>query len=1058
MPLDIAAYIAVLQSKFDTKIASEHTYRSALEKLLEEAAREHHIQVANDPKKIKEIGKPDFILVHNEMPMAYVETKDLGKGLDAREDKEQFDRYIKGLSNLIITNYLEFRWYFGGEHRQTVTLGEFKHGKLIARRENDTSFIQLLQNFVAAGYPDVKNAENLAIQLARKTKLIAAIVQTSLLEDDSQANPLAQQKKVFQESLLPDLSTADFADFYAQTLSYGLFVARVNFAGKTGTFRRKGVAEDIPQTNPFLRKMFEIVLPEISSRLGWVIDDLVTMLAPSQIDVVLSDFGKQTRTTDPVLHFYETFLQAYNPRMRETRGVYYTPEPVVHAIVRLVDDLLIKSFQRPEGLNDKNTLILDPATGTGTFLYRIIQHIHETNGYNAGQKGAWPSHVRNNLLPRLFGFELLVAPYTVAHTKIGVLLKETGYIFSKDQRLNIYLTNTLENTVTNTALLGFAQDIKHESVMAAEIKNKTPIEVVIGNPPYSGHSANKGQWINEQIDDYFMVDGERIREKNSKWIRNDYVKFLRFGQWRIEKTGSGIMAYITDNGYLDNVTFRGVRQQLLNAFSGIYIINLHGSSKKKETTPDGGKDENVFDIQQGVAIGIFVKRAGVTGTAIVKSIDLWGGRKEKYAALNAAALTDLDWQTLAPQSPSYLFIPQEIELRDEYDQGWKMTDIFPTNVLGFQTHRDHFAIDFERETIEKRIKDLRETTLTDEAIKQQYELSDNSDWNVAQARMTVRGLEDSQKPIIPVAYRPFDTRYAYFSNAIIDRPRRELLQHVVQRENLVLNTVRQTKNPRWQHAIVTDTPAPAVFVEIKDGSSAFPLYLYPGPTRKSEMFDHQWPQGKDGRTPNLSGGFVQALEACITPPPGPSPLREEGIEKSLLAERGGVGEGSTPEDIFHYIYAVLNDPTYRKKYAAFLKMDFPRIPLPKDAAHFRRMVGFGERLVQAHLLKGLTQRDFVTRYAIEGTDQVEKGYPKYTPPRPSPSDGEGAGRVSINTTQYFEGIPDSLWTMQIGGYQVLEKWLKDRQGRTLSNEDMTHYQKIVVALQRTQAIMREMEG
>lgn len=1040
MPLDIAAYIAVLQSKLQTGVASEHTYRSALEKLLEDAAVDHNMQVANDPKKIKEIGKPDFILLRGDTPMAYVETKDLVKSLDSKDDKEQFERYIKGLPNLIITNYREFRWYVAGEHRQTVIIATVKGEKITLKPQEYSALTQLLQGYLSQAYPHVTNDRDLAIQLARKTKLIAALVQTSLVDDPDESNPLVQQRKIFQESLLPDLSIADFADFYAQTLSYGLFVARVNHdMTKHGRFQRRGVAEDIPRTNPFLRKMFEIVLPEISSRLGWVIDDLVALLAHAEMDALLRDFGKQTRTTDPVLHFYETFLQAYNPRLRETRGVYYTPEPVVHAIVRLVDDVLMTTFQRAEGLNDKHTFILDPATGTGTFLYRIIQHIHQTNGYDGGQKGQWPRHVQENLLPRLFGFELLVAPYTVAHTKIGVLLKETGYTFPADQRLNIYLTNTLENHPAKSNPMPFAENIKQESANAARVKNQEPIEIIIGNPPYSGHSANKGGWINGLIDDYFQVDGARIQEQNSKWIRNDYVKFLRFGQWRIQKTGSGIMAYITDNGYLDNVTFRGVRQQLLNAFSEIYIINLHGNSKKKETTPSGGKDENVFDIQQGVAIALFIKRVGVSGPAVVRSVDLWGARKDKYAALNAAVLADLDWQTLAPQSPYYLFIPQETDFQEEYEQGWKITDIFPINVVGFKTHRDHFAVDFEREKIHQRIKDMLETKMTDEALREKYDLRDTRDWNLIQARITVRGLDDPERSIIPVSYRPFDTRYAYFSTVAMDYPRSELLQHVAYRENLCLNSVRQTKGKEWQHAIVTKIPVPGVFVELKDATSAFPLYLYP--TSKT-MFE--------GRTPNLNPAFVEALEACMTPPlnslpaPQQSPQSEGGEAPSL---RSGEGGGWGPEDIFHYIYAVLHDPTYRKKYTVFLKMDFPRIPLPQDADHFRRMVGFGERLVQAHLLKDISRRDLVTRYPIEGTDQVEKTYPK--------REGE---RVKINSTQYFEDVPESVWTMHIGGYQVLEKWLKDRQERTLSADEITHYQKIVVALLRTQAIMREMES
>ena len=400
----------------------------------------------------------------------------------------------------------------------------------------------------------------------------------------------------FQKTLLPGLDQAKFADMYAQTLAYGLFASRVNYSGDPVNFNLRGAAEDIPRTNPFLRDLFYHSRFDLGSRLTWMVESLVEVLRHSDMDSILAHFGRRTQQTDPVLHFYETFLSAYNPTLRETRGVYYTPEPVVKYIVRSVDHILKTRFDRPRGLADKDTLILDPALGTGTFLYFVIEQIKERF---EGQRGLWKGYVEEHLLPRIFGFELLMAPYTVAHMNLSLQLKDAGYDFKEGERLGIYLTNSLEEGVKEKYESAFGGFIEEEANAAAEIKRDKPIMVVLGNPPYSGHSANKGEWIGKLVRDYYFVDGKPLGERNPKWLQDDYVKFIRFGQWRIEQTGEGVLAFITNHGYLDNPTFRGMRQQLLQTFSEIYILNLHGNSLKGEVTPEGNADENVFDIRTG---------------------------------------------------------------------------------------------------------------------------------------------------------------------------------------------------------------------------------------------------------------------------------------------------------------------------------------------------------------------------------------------------------------------------------------------------------------------------
>ncbi|MEW5721212.1 MAG: N-6 DNA methylase, partial [Chloroflexota bacterium] len=422
---------------------------------------------------------------------------------------------------------------------------------------------------------------------------------------ESERGNLHEWFAAFQETLIPDLTPAQFADMFAQTIAYGMFAARANDPTPKD-FSRMEAAFVLPKTNPFLRKLFhEIAGPDLDPRVAWIADDLANLLARADMERVLKDFGKRTKREDPVVHFYETFLAAYDARLRKARGVYYTPEPVVSYIVRSVDYLLRKEFGKANGLADPSVLLLDPAVGTATFLYFVIQQIHETLTAQ-GQQGAWAKYVAEKLLPRLFGFEILMAPYTVAHLKLGIELKDLGYDFAGDERLGIYLTNSLEQ-IGKESQLHFARFINEESEKAQDIKRNQPIMVVLGNPPYANFGMmNKGEWIGDLLDDY----KRGLREKKLN-LDDDFIKFLRFGQWRIERSGAGILALITNNTYIDGITHRRMRQSLLETFDDIYILDLHGSSKKKEKCPDGSKDENVFDIQQGVAIALFVRRRGV---------------------------------------------------------------------------------------------------------------------------------------------------------------------------------------------------------------------------------------------------------------------------------------------------------------------------------------------------------------------------------------------------------------------------------------------------------------
>jgi predicted helicase len=637
-----------------------------------------------------------------------------------------------------------------------------------------------------------------------------------------------------------------------------------------------------------------------------------------------------------------------------------------------------------------------------------------------------------------------MAPYTLAHMKLSLQLQETGYEFNSKQRLGIFLTNSLEDVFErgNTPALPFMEWLVNEGRAASGVKQDSPVMVIVGNPPYSGHSANVGEWIvgllkgvdernNEaKTASYFQVDGEPLQERNPKWLNDDYVKFIRFAQWRIEQTGYGILGFVTNHGYLDNPTFRGMRQALMQDFDEIYILNLHGNSKKKEQAPDGSPDKNVFDIQQGVAIGIFVKyHQPHKKPAEVFYAELWGDREGKYAWLEEKEVKSTDWEELEPSSPFYLFVPQDITKREEYEKYWKISEIMPVNVLGFQTHRDNFAIAFEKQTIKERILEMRDPEISDYKIMEKYDLRIGNSWKLEQARKDVQKLNSWEKNIISCIYRPFDFRYCYFSNMVMDRPRRELQSHVAGKENLIINLARIVKLSEWRHALVASIPSTAICMDI-NGSYSFPLYLYP--TEKDEFLNGNGNgngKTKLKRKPNFAPNFIKDIETRLK-----LKFIDEGI--------GNLTKTIGPEDIFHYMYAVFHSPTYRQLYAEFLKIDFPRLPLTSDKKLFRSLAKLGKQLVTIHLMEAEIDND--CSYPIEGNNIVDKITYKDE-------------KVYINKTQYFDNVKENVWNFHIGGYQVGQKWLKDRKGKELSYDDCNHYLYILAALEQTIDLMDQID-
>ena len=1073
---------------------------------------------------------PDFIITRKETPLGHIEAKDVGKSLDAIEkdarsanprtsDGKQLKRYREGLNNLILTNYLEFRWYVGGEHRMSVRLARVgAQGKLKKEKDGEEQTLQLISEFFDAEVPTIGTPKELAARMAAMARLIRQIISRAL-EDEDKGGSLHDQMEGFRQVLLHSLKPDEFADMYAQTICYGLFAARCNHNGGQ-PFTRQQAAYELPRTNPFLRKMFGYMAgPELDHRVTWAVDDLAELLNRADMNAILKDFGKRTRREDPVLHFYETFLAAYDPKMREARGVYYTPEPVVSYIVRSVNHILKKDFNLPDGLADTSkvpvyetvpgksgkprrqktrechkVLILDPAVGTGTFLHEVIDHIHE-HTVSRGQAGMWSGYVSEHLLPRLFGFELLMAPYAMAHMKLDLQLKESKYDFKTDERLNIFLTNTLEEAFAVSHVLPFANFLAEEANEAGKVKKDFPVMVVLGNPPYSGHSQTptervvtikKGQeyfveykgshtrrkatkdvrrkektFIGRLIQDYFYVDGEPLKERQVKWLHDDYVKFIRFAQWRIEQTGYGILAFITNHSYLDNPTFRGMRQNLMNTFDHIYILDLHGNTKKKEKCPDGSKDENVFDIQQGVAIGIFVKRStgvplvnnhGQDGHATIRHAHLWGlrelreanadGQRQltggKYYCLNESSIGTTEWTSVHPQKPFYLFVPQDTNLLEEYETGWRISDAMPKNNVGFVTARDRFVIDFDEKVLLQRIKEFRakESDVSSLELSEKYSLKNTTSWDLEIARKRLRVDPNWKQHFRRCLYRPFDIRHIYYSLDVLERPVYQIQRHMLAGKNVGLISARSNKSATADHFFCSRFIMETKCGERTTQSCLFPLYLYPKPEKDNLLDIDQPSKAPGGRRPNLAKEFINEFS---------SKLRMTFIPDG----KGDLKKTFRPEDVLDYIYAVFHSPTYRSRYAEFLKIDFPRLPLTSKQPLFRALCGLGEELVGLHLME--KQAPPKTRFDVAGDNHVEKV--RYT----EPGQTAPTGRVWINKEQYFDNVPQNVWEFHIGGYQVCQKWLKDRRGRKLSYDDLQHYRCIVSALAETIYLMAQID-
>lgn len=954
-------YIKSISAKFSHDETSEMGYRTDFEILMSGIFERIKVRRIDHDAKAKEGNKPDFVVMNGDIPILYIEAKAVGVDLNKVEKSEQMTRYF-GYANLVLTDYVEYRFYRNGiAYGEPIKIAEFdpKEKTMTPLPSNYEYLAKTLIDFAQSHKEPIKSGNHLAKIMGGKAQRIRDNVRHFLSSDSEQNQEILRVYEAIKKMLVHDLDSDSFSDMYSQTLVYGLFVARY-YDESPDTFSRQEARDLVPASNPFLRHFFDhIAGPNFDKRLSYIVDELCVVFQHADIKKLIEEYMGDA---DPVIHFYEDFLKEYDPELRKKMGAYYTPLPIVRFIVRAVDHILQKDFNLPSGLADTSKLsngkhrvqILDPAVGTGTFISATIRSIYEYLEKN-GQKGRWPAYVHNDLLPRLHGFELMMAPYTIAHLKLSLAFKKTGF-WKFHRRLGIYLTNSLEHSSQQQELMsfGFAESIAEEAKEADKIKNETPIMVVVGNPPYSVSSSNKGKWISDLIGVY----KKDLDEKNIQPLSDDYIKFLRFAEHFIEKNKTGIVAMITNNSFLDGRIHRQMRKHLLETFDDVYIIDLHGSSKKKEKGKIGEKDENVFSIQQGVSISILIRKEGLKkelGKA--HHFDVYGSRISKFSLLDKSTIETIAWEDLKCTAPYYFFVPKDFSGQKEYEEGFSIKDLFVVNTSGIKTHHDDELVSFNQ-------------------------------------------FQDNGQNYL---YRPFDVRFIEYDLKKVVRHRYSVMKNMLE-DNLSLLTSKQLSTFDFQHVLVTKNLSDicSTSLQTKESTYVFPLYTY---------------QDKE-KISNLKIELVNEIEKIV----------------------GKV----TPEDIFDYIYAVLHSPSYREKYKEFLKIDFPRVPYPKDAKSFKRLVALGTELRSLHLLESPKVSQFITTYPIAGSDAVEKISYK-------------DGNVFINVEQYFGNVPEIAWNFYIGGYQPAQKWLKDRKGRTLTNEDIEHYQKIIVVLSETDRIMKEID-
>ncbi|EOA6659958.1 type ISP restriction/modification enzyme [Campylobacter jejuni] len=1026
----------------------EHTHRTALQNLLQAIKdnqdKQNKISIKQEPNNDKEgRGAPDFLITKDFLTLGYIENKRVNANLDNIITSDQILKYTKLSPNIILTDYLRFILLSLNDKNEIIICKEVKicsldEIKSVIKNQSllDTK-TQELNELFSIFFSKIPNPINSALDFANHLSLRTRILKDELLLS-SKNETLLSLFNTFKETLYKELSYEEFCDSFAQTLTYSLFLAKLN-NDTAKEIDLNNAKKFIPKSFPLIRSMSGFLDDSFENleNIKWLLEEIINIINHIDITSIIKELNKTgekdlfNRPTilsthkDPYLHFYETFLASYDPKLREVRGVYYTPAPVVIFIINAIDEALKQDFNHKKGLSealDKNITLLDFATGTGTFLLEAFRKALEPiskNSVNYNPKA---------LIDKFCGFEFLIAPYTIAHLKISQSFKEEfNSPLNDDESLKIALTNTLyfksiskEQNDQNT--LFTLIDLTKEFKKAQKIKEEQ-ILIITGNPPYSGASSNKGlyedeikisyglepskanlndeqkKWISSYLKEKSKQNTSTFKaiykkhklenEKNPKWLLDDYVKFIRFAQSKIDSQENGIFAFISNNSFLDNPTFRGMRYSLMQSFDKIYILNLHGDTRKKEKAPDGSKDDNVFDIMQGVSINIFIKQNSKAKNTKIYYHDLYGKRKDKYEFLYENDLNSIKWTLVKNNEPFYLFLPQNNDLLEEYNKGISVKDIFMLLSVGIVSAKDSILISTNTEKLKQQIHDY---------------------YN-----------EFDKKNIKEIAYRPFDTQKIYYDIKKVERPRIETMEHFLENENIGLICDRGTKLNNIDNIFISSKIIDLHLVG--SGSYIYPLYLYPT-TRSKKFLKKENPNFNEENFTSKIENFKESFRTFID---------------ELYKEK------FSPQNILGYIYAVLFHKIYREKYFDFLKIDFPKIPFTKDKNTFKNLSKLGLKLINLHLLKN-DELDFNVGEALF-KDIKNKNFKiqkiKYN---------KDTKELFINESLYFNKVSPEIYEFKIGGYAVLDKYLKSHKEEDI---DHKHFTLIIQTLDETLKIQDE---
>lgn len=999
---------------------TEHSHRPALKDLLDKIAKDvnNNIKILHEGKREGKFGAPDFKITSNDSIIGYIENKRIGENLDNILKSHQIKKYKALSNNIILTNYLEWIWIKDGEILKRETLCclsdiERKKAKLDKSKINVVK--DLIENFFSVPPKGIGEAKKLAKVLAVRAKMLKDFLNNELIrqKEDDEESKLIGLYRTFKTYVFAELSIEEFSDTFSQNLIFGLFLAKLNAGSNLVTLYN--AKKFIPTSFELIKELVDF-LDELDNEeykeTRWIVEEVLTVMNNLDILEITKSlsYKKESKVKeykaddfsfkDPYVYFYEDFLIAYDKKLRKSKGVYYTPPPVVNFIVRSLEYILQDKFKIKDGFSArKKVTALDFATGTGTFILEIFKQILDKLPKSSGKRDLI---IREHILKNFFGFEYLIAPYTIAHLRLSQYLKDKGYELEGKERFQIYLTNSLE-PIDKQIKIPLLPALSNETKEAQKVKDQ-PILVITGNPPYSKKSKNNGEWIVNLVEKYKYVDGEHFRERQN-WLRDDYVKFIRFAQWKMDQVKQGIVGIITNHTFLDNITFRGMRYSLLNSFDQLYFLDLHGSAKKEEIPPNGEKNENVFDIEQGVSVSFLIKNERLPKKVYYS--ELWGSRIEKYRQCLKEGFDTIKWTEINPISPYYFFYPRTEKNKETYDNFWSITKIFKVYSLPLMTGNDKVTVHFDLESLERNLNLFQSKSIKE--IKEIFNIDkDKSNWTIAKAKKEVISTKANKKNIKQIQYRLFDRRLTYFtgnSSGFHSRPG-TVSKHMLNK-NIGLLIPRQISKSKFKHVFCTDIIPEmcTISTATKEQNQLFPLYLY---EIKDPIFSSPEEPEKFIKTKNFTKDFQKYI-------------------KNLYKKK------YEPKDIIGYIYAILHSQTYREKYIEFLKIDFPRIPFTKSRKDFEMLSEKGWELIQAHLINEIPDYDLGT-YKGKGDNEVIKPTYKIT---------KKYSRLYINKTQYFDEVPENVWNFEIGGYQVLNKYFKYRKGRTLTLEEIENVENIV---------------